>query len=167
MSSELQRQVSSIRKQHLSTASLHQGRPSLFLTASEAAGVDVSTILDAASSGLSTLQQYDNRFEIFQSTLLHPSSVDLQRELKTATENKALDVDIANLLKLISLYALESASHLVLEYLIRRYRVHEMNIHVLLQSMLVAHDTKVNSKSHRSNNILLCMYNAKSEFVFI
>jgi U3 small nucleolar RNA-associated protein 10 len=63
--------------------------------------------------------------------------------MKTAAENKALDVDIVELLKLLSLYALESAAHLVLEYLIRRYRIHEMNSNDLLLHMLVAHDTKV------------------------
>jgi U3 small nucleolar RNA-associated protein 10 len=143
MSSELQRQVSSIRKKHLDVQSLHQGRPSLFLTAAEAAGVDVTTIQEAAHGGLTTLQQYDSRFEAYLDTLLHPSTVDLQRETKTAAENKALDVEINGLLKLLSLYAVEAASHLVLEYLIRRYRVHEMNTHALLQAMLVAHDTKV------------------------
>jgi U3 small nucleolar RNA-associated protein 10 len=143
MSSELQRQVQSIRKQHLAVVPLHQGRPSLFLTAAEAAAVDVSTIHEAAETGLATLQQYDARFEPYHDTLLHASSVDLQRETKTAAENKALDVQINALLKLLSLYAMEPSTHLVLEYLIRRYRIHEMNTHELIQSMLVAHDTKV------------------------
>ena len=137
MSSELQRQVSSLRKQHLTVAPLHQGRPSLFLTAAEAAGVDVSTIQEAAHSGLATLQQYDSRFEPFMETLLHPSSVDSQRELMTVAENKALDVQIVRLLRLLGLYALEASTHLVLEYLIRRYRVHEMNTHDLLQCMIL------------------------------
>ena len=147
MSSELQRQVSTIRKQHLAVVPLQQGRPSLFLTASEAAAVDVSTIYEAATSGLITLQQYDGRFEPFHQSLLHPSSVDLQRETKTAAENKALDVEINELLKLLSLYAVESSAHLVLEYLIRRYRIHELNSNELLQNMLVAHDTKVTHNS--------------------
>ena len=143
MSTELQRQATSIRKQHLAVVPLHQGRPSLFLTAAEAAAVDVSTVHDAAYNGLVTLQQYDGRFEIYLNSLLHPSSISLQREMKTAEENRSLDVEITNLFNLLALYALEPAAHLVVEYLIRRYRVHEMNSHVLLQSMLVAHDTKV------------------------
>jgi U3 small nucleolar RNA-associated protein 10 len=145
MSSELQRQVASIKKTQLEAVSLQQGRPSLFLTASEAAAVDVSAIHEAAYSAITTLQQYDGRFEEFLDSLLHPSTIDLQRELKTKDENKVLDGQIINLLKLLSLYALEPSAHLVLEYLIRRYRVHEMNTHILLQSMLVAHDTKVSS----------------------
>lgn len=99
------------------------------------------------------MQQYDNRFEVYQNTLLHPSTVDLQRELKTVSENKALDTDITNLLKLLSLYALESSTHLVLEYLIRRYRVHEMNTHVLLQCMLVAHDSKVITNCEHGSHV--------------
>lgn len=165
MSSELQRQVSSIRKQHLAVVPLQQGRPSLFLTASEAAAVDVSTIYEAALSALVTLQQYDGRFEPYHQSLLHPSSVDLQRETKTVAENKALDVEIVELLKLLSLYAVEPSAHLVLEYLIRRYRIHEMNSNELLQYMLVAHDTKVicNNPSDRyicffSDIFPCCMY---------
>lgn len=84
MTTELQRQVSSIRKQYLDVQPLSHGRPSLFLTSSEAAAVDVSTIYEAASSAISTLQQYDERFGLFMDGLLHPSSINLQRELKTS-----------------------------------------------------------------------------------
>lgn len=54
-----------------------------------------------------------------------------------------MDNDIAELLRLLALYALEPSTHLVIEYLIRRYRIHEMNSNMLLQAMLVAHDAKV------------------------
>eukprot|EP00601_Ochromonadales_sp_CCMP2298_P004544 CAMPEP_0173176334 /NCGR_PEP_ID=MMETSP1141-20130122/4389_1 /TAXON_ID=483371 /ORGANISM="non described non described, Strain CCMP2298" /LENGTH=341 /DNA_ID=CAMNT_0014098635 /DNA_START=89 /DNA_END=1111 /DNA_ORIENTATION=- len=143
MSTELQRQVSALRKTQLEVLPLQKGRPSLFLAPAEAAAVDVSTIHEAACNGLATLQQYDDRFGQFAGTLLDPASVDLQRELKTAQENVALDAQLAQLLRLLSLYALEPSTHLVLEYLIRRFRVHEMNAHDLLQSMLLAHDHKI------------------------
>lgn len=60
------------------------GRPSLFLTPAEAAAVDVSTVHEAAVRGLQDLAQYDDAFRPFEDNLLHPSSVSLQRELKTA-----------------------------------------------------------------------------------
>ena len=143
MSSELQSQIASIRKQHIQAAPLHQGRPSLFLSPQEAAAVDVRTVYDAAVSGLSSLRQYDARFEVYFDNLLHPSSVDVQRELKTPEENKLIDEQVAGLLRLLSLFAHNPEGHLVLEYLIRRFRIHEMNTDALLKCMLVTHDTKV------------------------
>lgn len=54
-----------------------------------------------------------------------------------------LNKDIDRLLHLLSPWAFEPKAHLVLEYLVRRYRVHEFNTDVLLKSLLVCHDTKV------------------------
>lgn len=143
MASELQSQLNVIRKQNIQAAPLHQGRASLFLTRQEAAAVDVRTVYDAAVSGLNTLKQYDGRFEAFLEGLLHPSSIEIQRELKTREENDKLDVEIARLLKLIALFAHEESAHLVLEYLIRRFRINEVNPDLLLKAMLVTHDTNV------------------------
>jgi len=58
-------------------------------------------------------------------------------------ENKLLDSQLDQLLTLLGLYAHEEATHLVLEYLIRRYRIHEMNAGSLIRHMLIMHDTKV------------------------
>jgi U3 small nucleolar RNA-associated protein 10 len=143
MSSELKKQVSALRKQHIDNQPLHHGRPSLFLTTKEAAAVDVQTIFEAAKAGLETLQQYDPRFEQFHNNILHPSSVELQRELKSKDENKVLDEQLQSLMNLLALFAAEQPCHLVLEYLIRRFRVHELNTHILIRTMLVVHDTKV------------------------
>lgn len=83
MSTELQRQVATIKKQHIQVQSVKQGLPSIFLSAKDAAGVDIQDVLEAALTGLKLLSQYDDRFKAFGSTLLHPASVDIQRELKT------------------------------------------------------------------------------------
>lgn len=83
MSTELQRQVSAIKKQHIQSQSLKDGKPSIFLTAKEAAGVDVSTVLEAALTGIRVLSQYDKRFDEFLNDILHESSIEIQRELKT------------------------------------------------------------------------------------
>lgn len=83
MSTELQRQVATLKKVQVQSQSLKDGRASIFLTAKEAAGVDVSTVHEAAVTGLRVLSQYDHRFEDFLHNLLHPSSIEVQRELKT------------------------------------------------------------------------------------
>lgn len=60
-------------------------------------------------------------------------------------ENDELDQLISDFLKLLSPYASEHAAHTVLEYLIRRYRINEMNADALIRCLLPFHDTKVRS----------------------
>lgn len=142
---ELSQQISRIRSQNLlSVAPVSHGRPSLFLTAKEAAGVDIDQVYDAAMNGLKTLNQYDGRLSAFQDGILHSSSTTVQRELKTASENQSLDKEISILLEHLSIFAAEPSTHLVLEYLIRRYRVHELNCDSLLRCLISTHDSKVN-----------------------
>ena len=145
MTSELQRQVQVLHTQNAGAYvnPVYRGRASLFLTASEAAAVDMGTVLEAAQNGLMTLNQYEGRFGFYTENLLHPSSVSVQRELKTKEENASLDKDINGLLALLSLYAPQAAAHKVLEYLIQRYRVHELNCNSLLRCLLSIHDTKI------------------------
>lgn len=61
-------------------------------------------------------------------------------------ENEDLDKDIHRLLSLLSPWSFEPNAHLVLEYLVRRYRIHEFNVDALLRATLVAHDTKIFAK---------------------
>jgi U3 small nucleolar RNA-associated protein 10 len=58
-------------------------------------------------------------------------------------ENSILDKDLNRLLQLLSPWAFDPNGHLVLEYLVRRYRVHEFNVDQLLRALIVSHDTKV------------------------
>lgn len=142
--SELSQQISRIRSQNLlSVAPLKQGRPSLFLSPKEAAGIDIDQVYDAAINGLKTLNQYDGRLSAFQDGLLHPSSMSVQRELKTLSENQSLDKEISILLEHLSIFAGERSAHLVLEYLIRRYRINELNADALIRCLISTHDSKV------------------------
>lgn len=139
----LEKQLTSLREKNISNDPLHQGRPSLFFSSKEAAKIDVNDIYEAAINGLQVLIQYDERFSIYLTGILHQSSITLQRELKSKDENNVLDIEIKSLLELLSLFALESSTHKVLEYLIRRYRIHELNVDALIKCMLPLHDTKI------------------------
>jgi hypothetical protein len=81
--SELEQQVARLKATHIQASSLHRGRSSLFLSPTDAAGIDMEIVYDAALSGLTTLSQYDGRFGEFSDGLLHRSAISLQRELKT------------------------------------------------------------------------------------
>jgi hypothetical protein len=83
MATELQQQVQRLKAQAIVAAPLSRGRASLFLTEKEAAAVAASDVYEAAMGGLRALSQYDKRFEGYLDSILHSSSVDLQRELKT------------------------------------------------------------------------------------
>ena len=88
----LSRQIEGFKAtQVISSKASHAHRASLFLSASDAAGLDFEVALEAALNGLSQLRQYDERFEEYTKSLFYPNSVSLQRELKTKEENKAID----------------------------------------------------------------------------
>ena len=139
----LSRQLAGVRESVVSAKASYQGRASLFLSSSDAAGLDFEVVLEAAVNGLSALRQYDERFGDYMDTLFYPNSVSVQRELKTAEENKEIDKEIRGLLKLLSLYATEPSSHKVLEYLFQRYRINELNVDALMSNMIHIHDTKI------------------------
>lgn len=50
---------------------------------------------------------------------------------------------IEDLLKILTLFAVEPDAHKVLEYLLRRYRVHEMDVGPVLRAFVHLHDAKV------------------------
>lgn len=147
---ELSQQISQIRSNALLSAPpIKQGRASLFLSPKEASGVDIDHVYDAAINGLNILNQYDGRFSSFKDGLLHTSSMTVQRELKTKVENQSLDKEISILLEYLSIFAAEPSTHLVLEYLIRRYRIHELNSDALLRCLLSVHDSKVGIRKYK------------------
>ena len=143
MASELHQQLSKHREKHIVSAPIHAGAPSLFLEAKEASKIDISEVYASAIKCAEALSQFDRRFQPFFGNLLHESSMSLQRELKTGKDNKKLNIELASLFNVLSLYASVPSMHLVLEYLIRRYRVHEYNAHELILCMITQHDTMV------------------------
>lgn len=143
MLSELQKQVNLLKSKQLNVEPIHKGRPSLFLSPKEASGVDIEDIYSSAFSALQSLSQYDNRFIEYQTTLLHPSTLHLRRELKTAAENAELDQQLNSILNHLTLFAELHATHQILEYLIRRYRIHELCTDSFLLCLIPIHDSKV------------------------
>ena len=82
--SELQQQIARHREKHSVIGSFNpRKQPSIFLSSSEAAAIDIGTVYDAGLQGLQTLSHYDGRFEEYFTTLFHATSVDVQRDLKT------------------------------------------------------------------------------------
>ena len=144
MATELQQQLAKFRNDNIGKATpIYKGAPSLFLDLKEAAKVDVIEIHSAALNGAETLLQYEPKMQIFIDTILHDSTINLQRELKTSQENDLLNKELSDLFAVLTIFASFPSTHLILEYLIRRYRVHEFNADELIGCMLSEHDSKV------------------------
>jgi hypothetical protein len=78
-------------------------------------------------------------------------------------ENSELDIEIEQLLSLLSLWVFEPNAHLIFEYLLRRYLVHEYNTDALMKCILVSHDTKVISYLGFSLSFVILYLNRFSE----
>ncbi|KAG5192598.1 hypothetical protein JKP88DRAFT_351774 [Tribonema minus] len=111
--------------------------------ADEAADVDLETVREGAVSGLNHLAQVDDRFAVFEDTLLSKAALSTPRELQTLEDNKALDKQLAALLRLLSPHFLQRHCHLVLEYLIRHYSIYHHNVDAVVSCILPWHDSKV------------------------
>ncbi len=145
--SELQKQLAHLASATAVNTPLYNSTPSLFFNKKDAGSIDIDIVFDAAYRGLQALNQYDTRFATFFDNILHHSSQSVQRELLAPEESKLLNKRLSELFRLLTLFASEPSTHKVLEYLIRRYRVHELNVDSLIKCMLSQHDTKVRNNS--------------------
>lgn len=83
----------------------------------------------------------DPRFQSYRKTLFSQSTQTLDRDQQTAEINAKLDASIAGFCHLLSSYFLLPAAFKTLEYLIRRFKVNEMNIPALMHAALPYHAT--------------------------
>lgn len=116
-------------------------RPSILFGPKEAADKDVDTILNIALSGLDVLVNEDVRFRNYKNDLFSLKSKELDRELLTKDENDRVNVSVSSYLRLLSGHLQHPASLSTLEYLIRRYKIHEYNVEDLILCSLPYHDT--------------------------
>ncbi|KAA6423834.1 MAG: hypothetical protein FRX49_06405, partial [Trebouxia sp. A1-2] len=123
------------------TGKRQRGKPSLLYTAQEAADVDLQSLYELAQEGLEQLCSVDTRFEPFQRTLFSQVGLELNRDERTKADNHSLDASLGAYLCLLTDHFLNVAAFQTLEYLIRRYRVNEYNVDVLIACGLPYHAT--------------------------
>ncbi|XP_021905643.1 uncharacterized protein At3g06530 [Carica papaya] len=118
-------------------------RPSILYSPKDAADIDIDSILGVALSGLEALVKADERFRNYKNDLFSNKTRELDRELMNNEENSRIDESISLYLQLLSGYLHLPASLQTLEYLIRRYQIHERecNVHDLILCALPYHDT--------------------------
>ncbi|KAL4423978.1 hypothetical protein ABPG75_001279 [Micractinium tetrahymenae] len=120
----------------------HPGKASLLYTFQEAADVDAETIYRIGVEGLDQLCMLDGRFQAYRRTLFGQAALTLDRDAATADVNAKLDAAIAGFCTLLSSYFLLAPAFKALEFLVRKYRVHERNVEELMLAALPFHETE-------------------------
>lgn len=144
MASPLAQQLKSIQQadQTLGGVSAPAGKKASFLfDPKEAADFDAESIYELGLAGLQELQQLDSIFLRYESTLFSSTAIGMDRALLNAQENKDIDEQIKGFLRILSPYFLHKPAHKVLEWLIRKYRINDMNVEAVIECILPYHET--------------------------
>ncbi|KAG0325600.1 HEAT repeat-containing protein 1 [Dissophora globulifera] len=116
-------------------------RASFLFDSKQAADYDIDTIYSIGVNGITELKQLDSNFTAFEKTLFSESMKGVDRVLQTKEDNAKLDESITLFLRQLSPYFLLKPSGKALEWLIRRFRIHEFNIDAILHAILPYHET--------------------------
>ncbi|KIW04885.1 uncharacterized protein PV09_04060 [Verruconis gallopava] len=145
MATALQRQLAAIAANSTHQLDLKAQKAahskSLLFDSKVAAAQDFNTIYRICLEGYEDLCTLDARFSGFAQNIFSEQSKSEERGLMTAEENKALDVVLENFLVLVSGRLLLKPAQKAVEWLIRRFRVHEHNTEYLILSFLPYHGT--------------------------
>lgn len=127
------------------TSALYDSRkkPSILFDAQAAAGKDREVIYDIGISGLQELVQLNPAFLQFEDTLFGKTSIDLQRSVENKELNRKLDASIRKFFFHLSPYFMLQPAHKCLEWLIRRYSIHEFNRADFVNLILPYHETLI------------------------
>lgn len=138
--SSLSRQLSALRRSTGSDG--RSGRASFLFTHEDAQRVDTETIYNIALTGLMQLTKTDSRFVQFEGKLFGASARSLRRDHETTDVNSQIDQDIAAYLRLLSAYLLQRPAQQTLEFLVRAYQVHRLNVDAVVECFIPYHQTK-------------------------
>ncbi|XP_058814545.1 HEAT repeat-containing protein 1 homolog [Topomyia yanbarensis] len=118
-------------------------KPSILFKAGEAASKDREVIYDIGINGLQELIQLNPSFAQFEDTLFDKTSIDLQRAVENKELNRKLDDNIRKFFFHLSPYVMLQPAHKCLEWLIRRFHIHEFNRDDFVNLMLPYHETMI------------------------
>ena len=120
---------------------------SILFSEKEASDLDLRTIREVGLKGLHELQKKDGEGDFWLSMEVELFPFDgsmveeYDRSLKTKAENDKLDVQLMRVLRRLSVHYGETCAHQLMEWLIRAYRVNEMNIEAVMSCILPWHET--------------------------
>uniref|UniRef100_A0A1A9WXC5 HEAT repeat-containing protein 1 n=1 Tax=Glossina brevipalpis TaxID=37001 RepID=A0A1A9WXC5_9MUSC len=114
---------------------------SILFDCKEAAAKGRRTIYDLGVNGLEELILLNPSFQQFKTTLFDEATIQIERATEHKDINQLLDCNIRKFFCYLSPYFLLRPAHMCLEWLIRRFRVHEYNRNDLVALILPYHET--------------------------
>jgi hypothetical protein len=149
--SALQRQLKTIEQQNARMGGPTSGgqrlrHASILFEEKDAARLDLDDIRSLALTGIRELQRVDDAFvqlevELFPNDKFLVEHFD--RSLLTRPENDAIDDLLYRAMLVLTPFLERPASHQLLEWLIRAYRINELSLEALFAGILPWHDTPV------------------------
>lgn len=140
MASSLQKQLKNIQSNNVLKINKIRRAPSLLYDPKVAADMDLEEIYVTAVSGFHELAVHEPRLLYFEKTLLGEQSVQVDRVLLNRTENEKIDLECVQILRLLAPFFTEKNALKVLEWLIRRFSIHEYVSDEFILSFLPFHD---------------------------
>ncbi|KAJ3394338.1 HEAT repeat-containing protein 1 [Lobulomyces angularis] len=116
-----------------------KNQPSLLF--SKSGDIDSDAVLDLAKNGLAELVTKDKRFLAFEDSIFSDFYKNSNIELQSPEILENLKKSIANFLILLSPYFLLKPSLKVLEWLIRRFKIHKYSIEQVMLCILPYHES--------------------------
>lgn len=118
-------------------------RASILFDIRDAANKDREIIYDIGLSGLHELASLNPAFLQFEQTLFERSARDLVRSVESGETNQKLNKQIKRFLIHLSPHFLLQPAHKCLEWLIRRFQIHEFNVDDFMMLILPYHETRI------------------------
>lgn len=143
MTTSLSEQLRRLKTPQTSNLFDSKKRASLLFDWREAAEKDRETIFDIGYSGLQELIAISPAFTQFEATLFDKNTLELQRSIESVAVNQHLNASIKKFMVHLSPYFLLQPTHKCLEWLIRRFHIHEYNKDELMMLILPYHETRI------------------------
>ncbi|RPB23217.1 hypothetical protein L211DRAFT_809362 [Terfezia boudieri ATCC MYA-4762] len=143
MASSLAQQLQRIAATSVNTVSAERQKQlhsaSLLYTPAQASTQDLTTVYSIAVEGFRELVELDPALRKYERSLFSPSSIGIDRFVQTKADNLELDRSIDEFLSLIGPRLLLKSAIKALEWLVRKFRIHEQNTISLLLTFLPYH----------------------------
>jgi U3 small nucleolar RNA-associated protein 10 len=134
--------IASLDAERLTSRTGAPSSKSYLFPASVAAEHDLDAVHALGASGFEELVQLDPGMEAFEDELFSDTARRTDRMMLSAEENAALDATLERCLRRLGRWIGIMAGGKCIEWLVRRFRVHEMNADALLQTFLPYHDSQ-------------------------
>lgn len=143
MSTSLFEQLQRLKAPQTGVIADPKRRASILFDPKEAASKDRRTIYDLGIHGLQELIVLNPTFQQFEQTLFDENTIQMERAVELKDVNELLNMNIKKFLQHLSPYFLLRPAHLCLEWLVRRFQVHEYNRSELMALALPYHETNI------------------------